>query len=924
MNKSFVWIVTGCIGMVLCVGCAGPEEKAGKLLAEASQLVHLAQEAEKTSYSDAFELYQKALIKAETIPAQYPSTQLAGKLAQGEAKVGPYTLAELKGTIVPRARMKAEAGENPLACALLVAQTIEETISRANIMTEIATTYADAGQLDQVLQILETTRDKESRSRVLSEMVSRYLNPEHYDLALRIAHSVKDSAQRDWALAWIVRDAASRGQYDKAIEVANTLEVAGSKAEALIQVAGYCLNAGQREKAVEILSQALKVAKTVDNTSRKDWALGQIARGYAEAGQHDQALEVTGKIVDSTEKTEALAGIARKHMQAGHYDQAVKVALTIADPSVQYRTLADITDASIASGDKAKTNELLSQLLQAASAIEERPLLEGRMRRSFPRRRSPLDTMQGRPIKARALAEVASKYAKIGEKGKATELLSQALTDATAVTDTLRKADALAEIARTSAAVGEYEQALQITNTISDPYVKEKALAAIASNYAEIGQYDQALQIAQAIESAGFKADVLATIARQYVKAGQLDQARQLAETIPDHRLGRGVLADIADAYAKAGHQEQAASLFSRIEDRRDAHWEERYAVMVGMVALYARAGLYDPALRIANLIGDEAEKASALATVARRFAEAGQKEKAAEILFHALEAAKTVEEKTDPDLSMLPGIALQYADIGQCSQAVEIAGIIRDAQSRVQTVAEIAVKCETGQQEKAATATEEKTTPEITGAHAETGHYDQDLQVARAMEDSPAKTEALLAIARKYAEAGATEKAAEISLQALRVANSVEDDSEGMDAAWVKGWALSQVADEYLEDEQYDQALVVAKTMKDGTPKAGVLAGVASKYAKAGAQERAAELLSQALRIAKTRQEAEAKAQALTAIGFPYAKAGLKVDDGAKRILHDMVAELGESPWREQPSEAEDQRTKRRGWGIVGADVVP
>ena len=95
----------------------------------------------------------------------------------------------------------------------------------------------------------------------------------------------------------------------------------------------------------------------------------------------------------------------------------------------------------------------------------------------------------------------------------------------------------------------------------------------------------------------------------------------------------------------------------------------------------------------------------------------------------------------------------------------------------------------------------------------------------------------------------------------------------------------------------------------------------MASKYAQVGAREQAAELLSQALQLAKTRHEAEARAQALTVVGFPYTKAGLKVDDQSKKILHDMIAELGESLWREQPPEAEEQKPERRGvWGMVCA----
>ena len=57
------WYVIICLGLILIFGCASPDEKANKLFVEATQLVKKAQEAEKTSYSDALKLYEKALEK---------------------------------------------------------------------------------------------------------------------------------------------------------------------------------------------------------------------------------------------------------------------------------------------------------------------------------------------------------------------------------------------------------------------------------------------------------------------------------------------------------------------------------------------------------------------------------------------------------------------------------------------------------------------------------------------------------------------------------------------------------------------------------------------------------------------------------------------------------------------------------------------
>lgn len=106
--------------------CAGPEEKAQKLFVETSHLVSLAQEAEQTSCGEALMLYQRALAKAEEITTRYATSLLAGKLRVGEAKIGPYTLTELRDVVVPRAEMKAQAESDPLACALLVANTMSQ------------------------------------------------------------------------------------------------------------------------------------------------------------------------------------------------------------------------------------------------------------------------------------------------------------------------------------------------------------------------------------------------------------------------------------------------------------------------------------------------------------------------------------------------------------------------------------------------------------------------------------------------------------------------------------------------------------------------------------------------------------------------------------------------------------------------------
>src|SRR5439155_26939825 len=173
-----------CLGIVLLAGCSGPDRKAATLLAEASQLVQAAQEAEKTSYSDALKLYHAALVKAETIATRYPLSQVAAQLAQGAVKIGPYTLTALKNTLVPQTKRKAETEENPLACALVIAKTITDSSRQAGVLEQIALVYIDVGQYGQALQIATMIADSRRSAGALVEIAVTYWEVGQYHQAL--------------------------------------------------------------------------------------------------------------------------------------------------------------------------------------------------------------------------------------------------------------------------------------------------------------------------------------------------------------------------------------------------------------------------------------------------------------------------------------------------------------------------------------------------------------------------------------------------------------------------------------------------------------------------------------------------------------------------------------------------------------------
>jgi len=141
--------------------------------------------------------------------------------------------------------------------------------------------------------------------------------------------------------------------------------------------------------------------------------------------------------------------------------------------------------------------------------------------------------------------------------------------------------------------------------------------------------------------------------------------------------------------------------------------------------------------LACALLIVGTDSKARVLADIAGKYAQAGQTEKATQILFQALETANTIEG-ANSKARVLADIAGKYADAGQPEKAAQV--------------------------------------------------LSQAFETARTIEYASSKAWALVDIAGKYADAGQTEKATQILSQALETAKTFKDADS-------KVWVLADIA---------------------------------------------------------------------------------------------------------------------------------
>jgi len=250
-------------------------------------------------------------------------------------------------------------------------------------------------------------------------------------------------------------------------------------------------------------------------------------------------------------------------------------------------------------------------------------------------------------ILAPILAKIAVGYAKIGQKDKATDLLSQSL---------------------------QMVQSEKSAKENQDPLF----LATIALGYAEAGQKDKAadllsqtLQIVQSTKTAKNKASILAKIAIQYIEAEQNNKATEILSQSPQPPTTEQAtlfdLPEIALGYAGVGQKDKAAALLSQ---------------SLQMVQ--------------STEIGVQ-QKSQVLAKIALGYAEVGQKEKATEILFQISSDRAYVEFEKNLAYALddvKEDMALAYAKAGQRSKALQIAQVIKDPLIKAVTLAKLHYKC--------------------------------------------------------------------------------------------------------------------------------------------------------------------------------------------------------------------------------------
>jgi tetratricopeptide (TPR) repeat protein len=321
-------------------------------------------------------------------------------------------------------------------------------------------------------------------------------------------------------------------------------------------------------------------------------------------------------------------------------------------------------------------------------------------------------------------------------------------------------AEAMKEIIPYYLAKNEVDTAASLADSIEDPFVRDQLLVTVAEKCAEIDDDEYALQLADAIEDQSFQGVCLEGIARQKALKNQFEKAFKIADDLEhasnayaeiairqkkedalqtiekiefpytkvhvlqeiannsndiallekateiakeiefEEEIIRAYL-NIAFQYIEAKRNDKAIEVLDKARQFAETHDSVQKDSFLSSISQgFMKAGSVDLADRTLDLVEDKYEIANALVGYADAYWGGKEEADALEALDEAHEILKSQRENetrnSKAKYNLFGLIAIRFAEYGQLERAIEIANENPYEETRHNSLAQIAVICET------------------------------------------------------------------------------------------------------------------------------------------------------------------------------------------------------------------------------------
>lgn len=393
--------------------------------------------------------------------------------------------------------------------------------------------------------------------------------------------------------------------------------------------------------AEELLSLAAELAGHISGNDAHSAAISAIVSEYLNLGNVDRAAELADTIEDPFARDRLLVATAEKCAEIDDDEYALQLADAIEEESLRQQALTLIGRQKVAKGQIEKARSVITQMLHPDAVLAALVVRESR---------------DGNFDAARSIA------------GEIDDI-------AAAVYALIEGSEQLTNARNIDSAVSLLEFAVEISKQIEHPEEKVRVMIDVANALVSAGRSDLAIERFEDARLAASEIDsihrdsLLAAVAVGFMRAGSETLAEHTLDLVVDKTQLAGALKVMADEYRRSNRESDAVEALSeafeilrseRDDERRDTRASN--ATFAAIALGFAENGNLERAIEVADSIGDEQVKTSALIEIAKVRAEAGEYEDVTQIIkllsdetdrLFALIDASDVIAKNDPETAI-------------------------------------------------------------------------------------------------------------------------------------------------------------------------------------------------------------------------------------------------------------------------------
>jgi tetratricopeptide (TPR) repeat protein len=672
--------------------------------------------------------------------------------------------------------------------------------------------------------------------------------------SLRAVRTIDSDVARADALIKLIAslaEAAHRPGLLEARSIADSLESEAGRARVLGSLAGALLQMGELTASTEVVNAGITWASAAAGS-----AMAELIKALAES-HHEKGAAV------AAERARANAETIGDEAQS-----AVDLSMLATVLSRLATALAQTND-SIGTLDVA--GDALAALEMSDASISE-PDATGRLLRAVNLAGGAAD-MGGASRIASAARRLVSAIGQPHHEISKIRKRAMALARAVVTVEHSWKADVLIRLVEALLKAGQQDKAGEIARRALDtvrtiPHNRERreAFEELARHLQDMPpgrvcteMVDDALAMMETIDKRSSKASILYELVQVLIRngdQGRLSRALQSVRAIATDAKP-SIQYVIAKTLAEAGDIDNAYELAKMMGDEaKDTNDEDDAgAALISVVRALAQAGSRDSALRVADSIRHMTHRASALAHVAKKLAEAEDLQRASLVADQALATARSIRSVWVPSLDLdISFLASLGAEPAKSQALIAVAEALADA-----------------------------------------GRLNEALAVADTIHNGD-QAIALSAVAKVVAEAGDELTASQIALRALAVADELEEDQPREPIAAAQHPTVQKKAGVQKKKgesaEVANWASVIEAEMAAPRSRAIVLGWMAQVFASIGTREFAVEIADEALSMVEVVEDGD-RLEALESVipALARSRYGLERSRSIAEMISDQSA---------------------------------